>query len=170
MTDLIERELSRRKARMARVLERPLRVPEGASAPVSPDRRAYYLDEARELYWNELEWENITGEERLDDGPFTELAFPGFLAFVRGLLLRESIDERGMPADPHPAIVEEILSFLADRVVTLRAELREQDPEWDVEQSERELSMTEPLIDLVLALLYEVTPAERVRLEQAAAD
>lgn len=170
MTDLIERELSRRKARMARALERPLRVREVAVATLSPDRRAYYLDEARELYWNELEWENITGEERLDDGPFTELAFPGFLAFVRGLLLRESIDERGAPPDPHPAIVEEILSFLAGRVVTLRAELRERDPEWDVEQSERELSMTEPLIDLVLALLYEVTPAERVRLERAAAD
>ncbi len=170
MTDLIERELSRRKARMARVLERPLLVPGGETAPVSPNRRAYYLDEARELYWNELEWENITGEERLDDGPFTELAFPGFLAFVRGLLLRESIDEQATPAEPHPAIVEEILSFLAGRVVTLRTELREQDPEWDVEQSTRELSMTEPLIDLVLALLYEVTPAERVRLERAAAD
>lgn len=170
MTDLIERELSRRKARMARVLERPLLVPGGDTAPVSPNRRAYYLDEARELYWNELEWENITGEERLDDGPFTELAFPGFLAFVRGLLLRESIDEQATPAEPHPAIVEEILSFLAGRVVTLRTELREQDPEWDVEQSTRELSMTEPLIDLVLALLYEVTPAERVRLERAAAD
>ncbi len=170
MTDLIERELSRRKAWMARVLERPLRIRDGDVAPLSPDRRAYFLDEARELYWNELEWENITGEERLDDGPFTELAFPGFLAFVRGLLLRESIDERGTPAEPHPAIVEEILNFLAGRVVTLRAELREQDPEWDVEQSTRELSMTEPLIDLVLALLYEVTPAERVRLERAAAD
>lgn len=170
MTDLVERELSRRKARMSRVLERPLLVQGGETVPLSPDRRAYYLDEARELYWNELEWENITGEERLDDGPFTELAFPGFLAFVRGLLLRESIDEQATPAEPHPAIVEEILGFLAGRVVTLRAELREQDPEWDVEQSTRELSMTEPLIDLVLALLYEVTPAERVRLERAAAD
>ena len=170
MTDLVERELSRRKERMAHVLERPLRIRDGDSTPLTPDRRAYYLDEARELYWNELEWENITGEERLDDGAFTELAFPGFLAFVRGLLLRESIDEGSAPADPHPAIVEEILSFLAGRVVTLRTELREQEPEWDVEQSARELSMTEPLIDLVLALLYEVTPAERVRLEQAAAD
>lgn len=155
---------------MARVLKRPLRVSDGEGAPLSPARRAYYLDEARELYWNELEWENVTGEEHLDEGPFTELAFPGFLAFVRGLLLRESIDERTTPADPHPAIVEEILSFLAGRVVTLRTELREEDPEWDVEQSTRELSMTDPLVDLVLALLYEVTPAERVRLEQAAAD
>ena len=170
MTDPIERELSRRKERMARVLERPLRMPEGDAAPLSPDRRTYFLDEAQELYWNELEWENITGEERLDDGPFTEQAFPGLLAFVRGLLLRESIDEKGIPAEPHPAIVEEILSFLADRVLTLRAELGGRDPEWDVEQSARELAMTEPLIDLVLALLYEVTPAERVRLEQAVAD
>jgi len=48
MPELIERELSRRKARMARVLERPLRVREGAGAPLSPDRRAHYLDEARE--------------------------------------------------------------------------------------------------------------------------
>ncbi len=170
MTDSIERELGRRKARMARLLERPLEMPEGDAAPLSPDRRAYFLEEARELYWNELEWENITGEERLDDGPFTEQAFPGFLAFVRGLLLRESIDERETPAEPHPAIVNEILGFLADRVVTLRAELGERDPEWDAEQSARELSMAEPLVDLVLALLYEVTPAERVRLERAATD
>ena len=170
MTDQIERELSRRKARLARVLERPLRAPDTDTAPLSADRRAYFLDEARELYWNELEWENITGEERLDDGALTELAFPGFLAFMRGLLLRESIDERRRPADPHPDIVEEILCFLAGRVVTLRNELRDQEPEWDVEQSTSELSITEPLIDLVLALLYEVTPAERTRLDKAAAD
>jgi hypothetical protein len=170
MTDQIERELSRHKARMARVLDRPLRAADSDGEPLSADRRAYYLDEARELYWNELEWENITGEERLDDGAFTELAFPGFLAFMRGLLLRESIDERGTPADPHPVIVEEILSFLAGRVVTLRAELRDQEPEWDIEQSTRELNMTEPLIDLVLALLYEVTLDERVLLDKAAAD
>ncbi len=170
MTDQIERELRRRKARMARVLDRSLQVTGPDVGPLSADRRAYFLDEARELYWNELEWENITGEERLDDGAFTELAFPGFLAFVRGLLLRESIDERGTPADPHPDIVEEILSFLAGRVVTLRAELRDHEPEWDEEQSARELTMTEPLIDLVLALLYEVTPNERVLLDKAAAD
>ncbi len=170
MTDPIERELTRRRERMARVLRRPLGIREATEASPSPDRRAYYLDEARALYWNELEWENITGEERLDNGSLTELAFPGFLAFVRGLLLRESIDERGAPADPHPAIVEDILNFLAGRLVTLRAELSEQDPEWDVEQTARELAMTDPLIDLVLALLHEVTPAERARLEQAGAD
>ena len=170
MTDAIERELTRHKARMERLLERPLRAADTDVRPLSADRRAYFLDEARELYWNELEWENITGEERLDEGAFTELAFPGFLAFVRGLLLRESIDERSTPAEPHPDIVEEILCFLAGRVVTLRAELRDQEPEWDVEQSTRELAMTAPLIDLVLALQYEVTLDERVLLDKAAAD
>ena len=49
----------------------------------------FLREEAEDLYWNELEWEHITDEEALEEGPLTTLTFPGFLAYVRGLLLRE---------------------------------------------------------------------------------
>ncbi len=167
MIDQVRQELNRRKERLAQALGRRLEVPAaGDLEPLSEDKRAYLLEEANALYWNELEWENITEEERLDEGAFTELAFPGFLAFIRGLLLRESIEGAGVPAEPRPEIVNEILTFLSRRVVELRAAL--EGGQGDDDQTSRELAMTSSLIDLVLAPLYELTPAELERLQEAA--
>ena len=167
MSDQVKQELNQRKERLAQALGRRLDVPATRDLEdLSDDKRAYLLEEANALYWNELEWENITKEERLDEGALTELAFPGFLAFIRGLLLRESLESAGVPAEPRPEIVNEILTFLSRRVVELRASL-EGDPS-EVEQSSRELAMTSSLIDLVLARLYELTPAELERLEEVA--
>ena len=55
-----------------------------------------------------------------------EFAFPGFLAFVDGLLLKEVNADSPLPATPRPEVVEEILLFLATHYLELLAET---DPE-----------------------------------------
>ena len=75
--------------------------------------REYLKGEALDLYWNELEWEHLTDEEALEEGPLTPLTFPGVLAFVRGLLLHEVMPDSLAPANPRPQVVEDILDFLA---------------------------------------------------------
>ena len=78
MTGRARTLLTGRRERMERVLGRPLTPPEaGANEPLPEETRTYLLSEAQDLYWNELEWENITDEEALDEGPVAELTFPG---------------------------------------------------------------------------------------------
>ena len=50
------------------------------SDPLPEKDGAYLLETAEEFYWNDLEWEELTGEEKIDEEFLTELAFPGFLA------------------------------------------------------------------------------------------
>jgi hypothetical protein len=107
------------------------------------------------LYWNELEWENITDEEALESGPLAELAFPGFLAFVRGLLLTEVMPDALAPANPRPEVVEDILAFLGARVVELEDGLAAPDPS-DGDELRAELGLTSRLIDLVLYRYHEL--------------
>ncbi|NIP78683.1 MAG: hypothetical protein GWM90_05545, partial [Gemmatimonadetes bacterium] len=61
----------------------------------------------------------MTGEEGLADSGLVELTFPGFLAFVEGLLLREVMPDSLAPARPRPEVVEDILAFLAARTMQL---------------------------------------------------
>jgi hypothetical protein len=137
--------LARRRARLEHLLQHPLVPPR--STGIAEDRRAYLLEEAEDLYWNELEWEKLTSEEMRQGGSeLVELAFPGFLAFVDGLLLKKVADDSLAPASPRPEVVEDILLFLARRHLEL---LPETDP---VLRLERE--MTERLIDLVLYRLH----------------
>jgi hypothetical protein len=147
--------LARRRARLERVLQHALVAPRPSG--VSPERRAFLLEEAEELYWNELEWEKLTAEEMAAGGSeLVELTFPGFLAFVDGLLLKEATADSKVPATPRPEVVEDVLLFLATRSLELL-------PEADAPQRlERE--MTERLIDLVLYRLHglEVDAAERL--------
>ncbi|MEX1182347.1 MAG: hypothetical protein WEF86_03875 [Gemmatimonadota bacterium] len=137
--------LARRRARLEHVLQHAL-VPPRASG-VSEDRRSFLREEAEELYWNELEWEKLTSEEmRAGGSELVELAFPGFLAFINGLLLKEVNTDSLAPASPRPEVVEDVLLFLARRYLELLAET-------DAEpRLERE--MTERLIDLVLYRLH----------------
>ncbi len=120
MTDRASTLLGGRRERLERVLRRPLGPPmTGPSGPLSDENREYLKGEALDLYWNELEWEHITDEEALEEGPLTTLTFPGFLAFVRGLLLQEVMPDSLSPANPRPQVVEDLLAFLADRVIEL---------------------------------------------------
>ena len=83
MNDRVNTLIGGRRERLAHLLGRYLSPPRGPSAPAHV--REHLLEEATDLYWNELEWEHITGDA--GDGE-TERAFAGLLAFVRGLLLR----------------------------------------------------------------------------------
>lgn len=137
--------IARRRARLERLLQHPLVPPRESGVP--PDRRQFLLEEAQDLYWNELEWEKLTAEEMSKGGSeLVEFAFPGFLAFVDGLLLKEANADSPVPASPRPEVVEDILTFLATRYLELL-------PETDA-QERLEREMTHRLVDLVLYRLH----------------
>jgi hypothetical protein len=165
MTDRVSTLLGGRRERLERLLGRSLELPQtGPRSPLSPKIRAFLKEEAEDLYWNELEWENITDEEALEGGPLTELAFPGFLAFIRGLLLTEVMPDAKAPASPRPEVVEDVPGFLAQRVVELEDGLAK--PEADREDRMREeLDMTSRLVDLVLYLFHQLGYADIERVE-----
>lgn len=150
--------LAQRRARLERLLERPLVVP---SAPaLAPERRAFLREEAEELYWNELAWEKLTGDDpRARDG-MAEFAFPGFLAFIDGLLLSEAGTDSRVQASPRPEVVEDVLVFLAERCVAAS------DPGED-EEGAAARHLTERLLDLVMYRLYQLPVDDVERLELA---
>lgn len=151
-----------RRALLLDRLDRPAE-PVGADGPPLPrDRVEYLVREAEELYWNELAWEELTDEERVAGGHLTELVFPGFLAFVNGLLLDSAPKGVAEPPNRRPDVVEEILLFLAERYVEATADLERGA---DSERLVWARAMTAHLIDLVLYRLYSVTPEEREALE-----
>jgi hypothetical protein len=136
--------LARRRARLEQILQSPL-VPPRPSG-IDAERRKFLLEEAEELYWNELEWENLTSEEMKGGSELVEFAFPGFLAFVDGLLLKEANADSQVPARPRPEVVEDVLLFLSKRHLELLPETNE--------QSVLEREMSARLIDLVLYRLH----------------
>lgn len=170
-----ERILAERRERLARRLGRPLHLPDrGATTPPTDATRRHLLEEARELYWNELEWENLMDEEGVEVGAgghgekMTELAFPGFLAFTRGLLLTEAPEDALAQHEPRPEVVEEILQFLAARVAEL-GETAEEEAEADRARRQAERDMTLNLVDLVLVQLYDL-PLSELDQDSASAD
>jgi len=137
--------LARRRARLERLLQQPLVVPRDSG--LTPEARQHLREEAEELYWNELEWEKLMAEEMAEGGSeLVELAFPGFLALIDALLLKEAHASSPRPANPRPEVVEEILLFLSRRCLELL-------PDSSAE-SKLDLRMTERLIDLVLYRLH----------------
>jgi len=160
MSDRIATLIEGRRERMSRLLGRPLAQPEAAASPLSPEARKHLLDDAVDLYWNELEWEHLTEEEAVDQGePLIELMFPGLLAFVRGLLLTRVNPDALAPAAPRPVVVEDFLAFLGGRVMELHDELSEAQGE-DRVRLEGELKMTNRLVDLVLYQFHGLTPGD----------
>jgi len=121
--------------------------------------RKHLLDEALDLYWNELEWENLTEEEDLEGGPLPELTFPAFLALVRGLLLEKALPGAGAEAQPRPQVVEDIVEFLAGRVVASDQTLANNESD-DPERTKAERAMTSQLIDVVLQYLHGIDPGD----------
>lgn len=164
MNDRVETLIGGRRERLQRLLLRPLEEPRSERAPLPEESRTHLMEYARELYWNELEWENITEEEATEGGPAPELVFPGFLAYVRGLLLKEAMEDSLAPAEPRPEVVREILRFLAGRVVELEEALEEEPDE--IQRVRAELATTDHLLDLVLYLYHDLSEAEVERLEE----
>ncbi len=152
--------LDDRRTQLERAIGRALGpVPSSTAAPLTETKRNFLREEAEELYWNELEWENITEEERLDDGAIAELTFPGFLAFVRGLLLKEALPEAGVQATPRPEVVEDVLAFLSQRLLDLSNDAEPGDAD-DAARARTERTLTSNLVDLVLLRLHGVDPAD----------
>jgi hypothetical protein len=160
MTDRAGTLISGRRGRIASALGRPLPTPLGSEGdPVTDEDREHLVNSAADLYWNELEWEHLTDEERTDDGQLTELAFGGFLAFVRGLLLHQVMPDSLAPAEPRPEVVEDLLMFLAEQVIELQGRLESEDDE-DPARTKEELKMTDTLVDLVLLSFHNVDPGD----------
>ncbi len=160
MNDRATTLLEGRREKMEHALGRPLAVPEPATgAELSESEREHLRNGATELYFNELAWENITDEEQVEGEPLAELAFPGFLAFIQGLLLDQVMPDSLATANPRPEIAEDVAKFLAERVVALQDEMGGASEE-DAEQQERDLGLTDRLLDLVLFRLHGVDPAD----------
>ena len=159
--DAVQQLLETRRQRLRSATGRPLRDPASdRESPLTPEVRGYLFEEATELYWNDLEWENVTEEERMEGGPIPELTFPGFLAYVRGLLLTRVQPDSLAPASPRPEVVEDLLGFLAGRLLELADEARE-DEDSEADRAALEYRMTDGLLDRVL-LTYHGIPAEEV--------
>lgn len=151
-----------RRSRIFREIERPLETTSSGAIPLAREHIDHLVREAEELYWNELAWEEITDEERVAGGHLTELVFPGFLAFVDGLLLDSRPAGSFDTPQPHPEVVEEVLIFLARCHADASARI---DGGADSEKLVWARAMTSQLIDLVLYRLYRLSPEERERLE-----
>jgi len=162
-TELVQ---SRRRA-IQEVVGKALQRPGGTpDVPLAPERRAHLLEEIQELYWNDLEWENVTEEERMEGGSLPELTFPGVLALTRGLLLTEVAADSLGDAEPRPEVVEDFLEFLAGRVLELdRAASGGPGEEGD--RSALELRMTEGLLDRVLMEYHGLSPEDVGMLDEA---
>ena len=159
MNDPVTALLGSRRERLVQVLGRYLVPTLGVDAP--PHVRQHLLEEATDLYWNELEWEHITGDAGDDE---IERAFAGLLAFVRGLLLRAA-GPSGEDSEPRPEVVEELLRFLAQRVLELDESISTGQVDDEPEKVRRELDMTDRLLDLVLYRWLELSPQEAARAE-----
>lgn len=149
---------SRRRA-LTMTVGRSLRQPPSHGEPLSEERRRYLLDEACDLYWNDLEWENVTGEEEVDGTPLAELTFPGVMAFVRGLLLTEVPDDSPVGPAPRPEVVEDFMEFLAGRILELSPEAPDAKGE-EAEDAARNRRMTAELLDQVLLTYHGVSPED----------
>ncbi len=157
--------LEARRARIAAALADSEAQSVSAAETLDPERRAFFVREAEDLYTNELAWEQLTDEESVEGGHLTEQVFPGFLAFVDGLLLSEVREDALAPANPHPDAVEAMLAFLAERAVELSAQL---DAGIDSQRVLWAREMTADLIDLVLCRLHGISPADREGIEERA--
>jgi len=161
MNERIKTLLDGRRERLGHRTGRALVPPAGDPSPLPEGDRAHLLDYAVELYENELEWENITGEEQLEGGAVVQLAFPGFLAYVRGLLLTEAMPDSLAPASPRPEVVGDVLAFLGGRALELKEASVGGDPDPEAQaRTAVALRMTDRLIDLVMFHLYGLTTDE----------
>ncbi len=87
--------------------------------PASDDTREHLFQQACELYWNELGWEELVEEERFGDEGLTEMIFPGLLAFINALLPRAQNGEPDRDRERRD-VAHDFVEWLAARVISLR--------------------------------------------------
>lgn len=131
--------------------------------PARPEVRRHLFEEACELYWNELSWEEITDEEAVGDGQLTEMVFPGLLALVDALLPRAPNGEPDRDRE-HRDVAHDFLLWLAGRLVELRNSRPEDNG--DRARIRREVAVTDELIDLICFRLYSLTGDEIERYQR----
>ena len=156
MTESQELELAARRLVNERVRNVARRIDRALPAHPAPEKTAprtrdYLLDEARELYSNELRWEQETEEEQTASGELTEMVFPAFLALVDALVHSHApADER----ESHRDVVLDLLTWLGTRVIALRN--RRPSPTPRVQ----EVVLADRLLDLVLYRYLELDASE----------
>lgn len=161
--DLAARTLVQERARaLRRLLRRELDMEDIVLRPTAPASRRHLFEEACELYWNELNWEQLTDEELCAEGELTEMVFPGLLALVDAWLPRADNGEPDRDRE-HRDVAHDFLLWLASRLVRLRAERPED--EADRARIKRELQVTDELIDLVANRLYSLSDGEIEKLQ-----
>lgn len=156
--DLAARTLVEERVRsLRRQVSRELDPDDLILRPTSPAARRHLFEEACELYWNELNWEQLTHEERVGEDELTEMVFPGLLALVDAWLPRSENGEPDRDRE-HRDVAHDFLLWLASRLV----ELRIQRPEDGADRAtiQREIQITDELIDLVTYRLYCISDGE----------
>ena len=160
--DLAARTLVEERVRsLRRQVTRELDPADLVLRPTAPAARRHLFEDACELYWNELNWEQLTDEERVSDGELTEMVFPGLLTLVDALLPRSDNGEPDRDRE-HRDVAHDFLLWLAGRLVELRTTRPEDDE--DRERIRTEIQVTDDLIDLVSCRLYCLTDEETGRI------
>jgi hypothetical protein len=150
------------EARLGTIIQRVGReMPPHPPLERTPEEQYRHLyEETRELYENELAWEEESGEEATDSGALVALVFPGTLALIDALVTSHAPSEEG-EGGPHRDVVAEFMEWLSARLLQLRSgELR-----GSATDRAREADLTDRLIDLVLYRYCGLTTAEVERLD-----
>ena len=137
-------DIEARLTAMSDVLGRELRR-QLAAEPTPAEKHRNLLENAQQLYENELTWEEKTGEESMEEGAVVALVFPGTLALIDALVTSHTEGEHGEGA-PHRDVVEAFAGWLSERLLKLRSgEIR-----GSATDRAKEADLTDRLIDLVL--------------------
>ena len=156
---LAGRTLVQERARSIRkVVGRRLGPTDIVLRQASPEVSKHLFDEACELYWNELSWEEITDEEIIGgDGELTEMVFPGLLTLINAFLPRAANGEPDRDRE-HRDVAHDFLDWLGARLVQLRETKAESQD--DRATLLRRKSVTDDLIDLIAFRIYSLAHDE----------
>jgi len=148
---------------LRRSVDRDLAPVDVVLRPTKPSSRTHLFEEACDLYWTELGWEEETGEESLGEGELTEMVFPGLLAFMDALLPRNPNQEPDRDRE-HRDVAHDFLLWLAARLVDLRSD--RPTAELERRRLRRQETLTDDLIDLVACRLYGLSSDEVERIQE----
>lgn len=155
--------LDERQRGLRKAVDRDLDPVDLVVRPARPSVRKHLFEEACELYWNELRWEEISAEERVGDGELTEMVFPALLALVDALLPRGPNGEPDRDRE-HRDVAHDFLLWLAGRLVELKNARPAKNG--DRANMRREMAVLDELIDLIFFRLYSLTNAEIERYQR----
>lgn len=133
-----------RLKQIARAVDREL-PPHPPESHTPEEQHSHLLEEALQLYENELAWEEETGEEAVESGAVAALVFPGTLALIDALLSSHVPSERGEGTE-HRDVVASFIEWLAGRLFDLRSGRSG----YSATGRAKQVDLTDRLLDLVL--------------------